>query len=107
MRVSEKLHFDDYYRDPRFQKKKPLRDGGQNEGVGDNMYFRDVDGQWRQHPTDYHDDPQSRAQDRQEPYVFIAEKFYYFGAHHRLIVACLRQPTEWNSTGGDEHADKG
>lgn len=79
MRIAEKLHFDDYYRDPRFEDKKPIRSGNWRERVGDNMYFRDEGGRWVQHSTDNHAHPDSITKDTQNPYVFVADEFYYFG----------------------------
>jgi hypothetical protein len=79
MQVSEIFSFDDYYRDPRFEKKKPVIKGIWQQSCGDNMYYRDSIGQWKQHPTLHHSEPDRIAQDLKNPYVFIGEHFYYFG----------------------------
>ena len=77
MKVDEILHFDDYYRDPRFKQKKPVKNGQWPKPLGDNMYHFDDNGHWRQHPTNFHTDLLEK--DTTNPYVFIANEFYYFG----------------------------
>jgi hypothetical protein len=79
MRVSEVLSFDEYYRDSRFQKKKPDVHGTWRQRCGDNMYYRDETGEWRQCRSLHHRNPQVKHQDLRHPRVFIAEHFYYFG----------------------------
>ena len=40
MRVTEAMTFDEYGRDPRFESKKPYRNGSRKQSCGDNIYFR-------------------------------------------------------------------
>jgi hypothetical protein len=79
MEVSEVLNFDQYYHDQRFQKKRPNIKGNWRERCGDNIYFKNGDSVWEQHPTIYHHGEKKKQQDLQHPYVFIGENFYYFG----------------------------
>ena len=79
MEVSEILPFEDYYSDVRFEKKKPHVNGSWQERCGDNMYFKDQQGNWLRHLTNHHCSPENFTQDLKNPYVFIAEYFYYFG----------------------------
>jgi hypothetical protein len=79
MQVSEVLPFEHYYNDPRFEQKKPIIDGTWRQRCGDNMYYKDDAGIWKQHPSIYHCTPEQVEQDLKHPYVFIAELFYYFG----------------------------
>jgi hypothetical protein len=79
MEVSEILDFDDYYHDPRFFKKRPKIRGSWREQCGDNMYFKNEDGQWEQERTIYHHKREQIEQDTKHPIVFIGEHFYYFG----------------------------
>ena len=79
MKVDEVLSFDRYYNDPRFEYKKPRKDGTWVEQSGDNMYFKDETGVWRQHPTIHHTSPEDMKKDLRYPKVFIAKWFYYFG----------------------------
>jgi hypothetical protein len=73
------LSFESYYHDPRFEQKKPNVKGTWRELCGDNMYYRDKNGEWRQHGTLYHRRQEEIEKDLKHPYVFIAEHFYYFG----------------------------
>ena len=78
MRVSEVLDFDDYYQDPRFQTKKP-RGATWEDRCGDNIYYRDDEGEWRQGKAFYHTEPERVGKDTKHPRVFISDHFYYFG----------------------------
>lgn len=82
MRVDEILNFDDYYRDERYRKKKPTKSGPWPKPVGDNMYYLDERHHWRQHPTNFHVD--MIEVDTENPYVFVASEYYYFG-ENRLV----------------------
>jgi len=79
MRVSEVLSFESYHDDPRFEQKKPNVKGTWRERCGDNMYYRDEAGEWRQHRSLYHRKLKEIEKDLKRPYVFTAEHFYYFG----------------------------
>lgn len=78
MRVSEVLDFDQYYRDPRFEQKKASAVDWQHR-CGDNIYFRDSDGQWKQGTAFCHTSPKEIEQDTRYPRVFISDHFFYFG----------------------------
>jgi len=79
MEVDCRLHFNDYYSDPRFEKKKPIIDGTWRQRCGDNMYYQENNGKWRQHPTAHHATKASMTQDLKHPYVFVSKHFFYFG----------------------------
>jgi hypothetical protein len=85
MQVSNVLHFDEYYSDPRFQKKKPIVNGDWSQRCGDNIYFRDATETWQQHRSLYHHESATIRKDLKHPYVFIAEHFYYFGNRAETI----------------------
>jgi putative DNA base modification enzyme with NMAD domain len=80
MNISEKLHFDDYYKDPRFEAKKPRFDKSWREKCGDNIYHLGADGDWIQDPSPFHHTAEQKLQDTKHPYVFVSKSFYYFGA---------------------------
>ena len=46
MQVTEKITFDDYWSDPRFQYKKPRMNGSRVAMFGDNFYHTDENGNW-------------------------------------------------------------
>jgi len=79
MEISESLPFETYYADVRFEKKKPNVKGSWREKCGDNMYYRDQQGQWVQHRTFLHLSVEDKRKDLKYPVVFLAEHFYYFG----------------------------
>ena len=60
MRVSEKLTRGEYYRDSRFRKKKPVKNGSYLEGMGDNKRPRG-------------------SFEREQQFVLVSRHFYYFG----------------------------
>ena len=54
MRIDEVFDYDTYFREPRFRKKKPNLQGTWISRCGDNIYYRDKQGSWKQTPTHYH-----------------------------------------------------
>lgn len=82
MRVAESLGLNEYFQDPRFANKKPRYTGNWrdwSEGVGDNIYFRDENGEWDRVKTRFHCDDDDFRKDTEGDTVFIADEFYYFG----------------------------
>jgi len=79
MEVSEKIYFNDYFNDSRFQKKKPDLGGTWKEECGDNIYYLAPSGEWQQAPSLYHASPEENLQDTKHPYVYVSERFWYFG----------------------------
>jgi hypothetical protein len=83
MQVGEVMGLNEYFLDPRFATKKPQYTGSWKDwslGVGDNVYFRDKDGDWQQIETKFHcDDDDVFRKDTEGDTVFIASEFYYFG----------------------------
>ena len=88
MKIDEILPFDDYFQDPRYKSKKPVRRGAWPKPVGDNMYFRGEGKEWRQHPTNFHTD--ALEKDTAHPHVFISHDFYYFGKNRP--IRCIPSP---------------
>ncbi len=80
MEVAEVLDFDEYYRDPRFARKRPNRHGTWKERVGDSIYFRSESGDWQQDArTLYHRKETERIRDLRRPKAFVGRRFVYFG----------------------------
>jgi len=90
MEVLERLHFDDYFKDPRFNKKKPVINGTWRQICGDNIYYIDETGNWKQQESPYHNSQSDLEKDTEHPYVFISKQFYYFG------TKALKIPEEYN-----------
>jgi hypothetical protein len=77
--AEERLFFDEYFRDQRFQNKKPVLTGDRKCICGDNFYFLGDDNNWRQIPVPYHNSTKEMEKDTNNPYVYIASEYYYFG----------------------------
>ncbi|MBB6487939.1 hypothetical protein [Rhizobium lusitanum] len=83
MQVTECMQFDEYWADPRFKDKRPVRNGSRTMMLGDNIYHR-ANGQWQQLDShhsrpdgspDIHNIKTDTGTDR----VLISKHFFYFG----------------------------
>lgn len=79
MEIDEVLGLDEYYRDMRFEAKKPDLRGSWKERCGDNFYSLGVDGEWIQHRNRFHLDEYLKKQDTKYARVFIGRRFWYLG----------------------------
>jgi len=81
MCVSEVLELDQYFRDPRFVKKIPKRQGTRIERCGDNFY-RIENGalRYQKDIANDHEWDAVQAQDRYGNKVFVGREYYYFGS---------------------------
>lgn len=85
MKVSETMSFDDYFADPRFQEKKPNLAGSLKQAFGDNIYSRNLAGEWQQ--LDSHHslqdgslNPTNVGNDTSPNRLLLSNHFAYFGA---------------------------
>jgi hypothetical protein len=78
MRVDERIHMNEYFRDPRFESKRPIMSGGWKQKCGDNFYYQDEKGNWHQLPNPYHQGMMEK--DTRVPYVFVGQEFWYLGS---------------------------
>ena len=79
MWIAEVLPLERYYNDPRFDAKKPVIRGTWRKRCGDNMYFKDDDGEWKRRCSVYHRKKVDMLNDLNGRNVLIADHFYYFG----------------------------
>ncbi len=84
MKVSEKLTFEDYWSDPRYKSKKPVRNGSLRTLIGDNIYSRNSQGGWQQADSHHSNADGSEnianlENDTQTNAVLISDNFFYFG----------------------------
>lgn len=84
MQVTERISFEDYWTDKRFQYKKPLMNGTLVTMFGDNFYHRDKNGKWIQEDSahskiDGSCNSKHLKTDTSGKNVLISQKFYYFG----------------------------
>jgi hypothetical protein len=85
MRVTDAMTFDEYSLDPRFESKKPYRNGSRKQSCGDSIYFRAASGAvWHQRDS-FHSRPDGSlnhahvARDTGVNRVLISSDFVYFG----------------------------
>lgn len=78
MKVIERIGFNEYFYDKRFEKKKP-KVGNYMHRVGDNIYYKNSNGKWEWIRYSLHSD--KRKIDTDHPIVFISNYYYYFGSN--------------------------
>lgn len=85
MEVTEAVTFDQYWDDPRYRSKRPVRHGTRKMLVGDNIYHRDPStGLWIQEDSHHSnaDGTQNNSNlshDTSTDRVLIGHRFFYFG----------------------------
>lgn len=91
MKVTEILTFNDYWSDPRFQRKKSLRNGSLVMMAGDNIYHQEAgNASWIQEDS-HHSMPdgtqnlENIKKDTSSINVLISKYFYYFGKSAPVI----------------------
>ncbi|MEX0604254.1 MAG: hypothetical protein WD623_02735 [Marinobacter sp.] len=95
MRVSEKTTFQNYWNDSRFANKKPLRNGSKVRMVGDNIYHKDMHGDWLQEDSHHSNADGTVNQSNlkrdtgETSLVLISDYFIYFGSKSREIDLTL------------------
>ena len=85
MRVTGAMTFQEYWNDPRFQRKKPNLRGSKKQAFGDNIYSRDpATGRWCQADS-HHSLPDGRpnktnvVRDTGADRVLYSDEFIYWG----------------------------
>lgn len=84
MQGGEKLTFNEYWNDPRFQYKKPIINGTLVQMYGDNFYHQNEEGKWIQENSAHSlangmPNLGHLKRDVGGQYVLISTNFYYFG----------------------------
>lgn len=83
MKVEEKITFNEYWNDPRFQCKKPVVNGPLKVMYGDNIYHQNTDEVWIQEDSAHslidNTNTEHLVRDTGGKYVLISKNFYYFG----------------------------
>ena len=96
MQVKEALAFNEYFKDKRFQKKKPNSKSQKTE-LGDNIY-RFKNGKWFQSKNKSHDE-RSIKRDTSVNRVLISNRFYYFGKETIAIPNYLQDEVRFSNQG--------
>ena len=79
MKVDEVLDYDIYFREQRYQKKKPNLQGSWISRCGDNIYYRDKHSKWKQAPTFYHKGAVALKKDTRNAIVYTGHRYSYYG----------------------------
>lgn len=87
MMVAEKITFQQYYKDKRFESKIPRL--GKTEERGDNIYHLNENGEWIQRRF-YHIE-KDKIKDLSVNNVLISENYFYFGKKAPLIPQQFNQ----------------
>lgn len=106
MRISAKITFNEYWLDPTYFDKRPVRNGSSRMMVGDNIYFCEpATGIWRQADS-HHSSPDGSLNrknldtDTKSDKVLVSRRFFYFGSAAPIVpVVLLRDLGFKNSIG--------
>jgi hypothetical protein len=91
MRVSAKVNFNEYWTNPAYMDKKPVRNGSRKMMVGDNIYyFESANQQWQQADshhsnTDGSINVHNLENDTQTDKVLISDHFVFFGTEAPVV----------------------
>jgi hypothetical protein len=102
MKVDETQNWRDYWADPRFHRKRPMRCGSRKQSCGDNIYFRnDADTDWLQLDSFHsNQDGTRRAEhvmrDTGANRILVSQNYYYFGGEGPEIPAQFRDSERYD-----------
>lgn len=103
MKVEEKLSFNEYWEDDRFQYKKPTFNGSLKQCYGDNIYYFNKElNAWHQQDS-HHSleegkiNKRNLKNDTRAPYVLISKHFYYFGRANVLMPVAFKDKVRQKS----------
>jgi hypothetical protein len=91
MRVSAKITFNEYWSNPAYLDKKPVRNGSRKMMVGDNIYFFKATNKKWQQVDSHHSHPDGNINihnlenDTQTDKVLIADYFVFFGVEAPVV----------------------
>ena len=112
MRVAEILSFDEYWADPRFQRKKPNLRGSKKQAFGDNVYHRaSARASWKQEDShhsfaDGQPNPANIANDTQSPRVLIGTEYAYWGGQGPQVPPRFRDFDGYDLCAGRGHRNR-
>lgn len=97
MKVEEKLTFNEYWENKRFESKKPIIEGSLVKIYGDNIYHQDDSSkEWIQEDSAHSLDNGVTNEDHMKrdisgEYVIVSQEFYYFSENAPEIPENLRE----------------
>lgn len=111
MQVSEAMTFNQYWEDPRFQRKKPNLRGSKKQAFGDNIYTKDPMNKWLQldsHHSYVGGKPNkfNIKNDTRTDRVLIGNKFAYWGGKGPQIPVRFRRFQGHDICAGRNHKSR-
>lgn len=91
MKITNKITFNEYWTNPEFKDKKPVRNGSKKMLLGDNIYFyHELEDKWDQAHSHHSNSDgtmnvYNKNRDTTSTNVLISNHFYYFGSSAPLI----------------------
>ena len=111
MRVTELCTFNQYWNDPRFQRKRPTLQGSLKQAFGDNIYYKRSNNEW--HQLDSHhsyeggvSNPHNIENDTQCDRVLIGAEYAYWGGVGPDIPRQFRDYNGYDLCAGRNHKSK-
>jgi hypothetical protein len=105
MEVNEKLTFNEYWNDPRFQFKKPKMNGSTKVMFGDNIYYKSVETNLWEQADSHHSHADGSVnfknldRDTGADAVLVSFNYYYFGSKAILIPEIYQEEFCYNHVG--------
>lgn len=99
MEVTDALTFEEYWSDSRYAHKRANLRGSRKAQHGDNIYHREIDGEWQQENSRHSKadgtvEPAHLAKDTGTNRVLIGTNFVYFGGSGPAVPESLRSKYE-------------
>ena len=94
MKVTQKVTFNEYWTNPKFNDKKPVSNGSKRMLLGDNIYHQQINGNWSQaHSHHSYENGSTNVHnlqhDTESNNVLISDHFYYFGSGAPVVPTVL------------------
>ncbi len=95
MKVTQKITFNEYWENPEFKDKKPVRNGSKKMLLGDNIYYYNQETQAWIQAHSHHSladgsmNEFNKNRDTKSSNVLLSENFYYFGSAAPEIPASI------------------
>lgn len=91
MKVTKKITYNEYWTNPEYNDKKPVRNGSKKMMLGDNIYFFDGSSKEWSQAHSHHSmadgsmNTYNRDRDTESDKVLLSKHFYYFGSSAPVI----------------------
>lgn len=91
MKVTDKITYNQYWEDPTYNDKKPVRNGTKKMIIGDNIYhYNEIDKTWFQAHSHHSNidgtiNAHNLERDTHSKNVLISKHFYYFGNEAPIV----------------------